>query len=68
MWKSPAEIFNGFFRHKNEHFSTWKQWTRRLKSVIDYIIVKRNITPKINYVGAYRNITSTVQERTTAII
>ncbi|XP_044757060.1 uncharacterized protein LOC123315437 [Coccinella septempunctata] len=35
------KIMNGFFPHKNIHKFTWTQPTRKLSSIIDYIIMKQ---------------------------
>ena len=35
-------ITNGYFKHKMMHKYTWEQHTRKLRSIIDYIIVKQN--------------------------
>ena len=32
-------ITNGYFKHEMIHKYTWEQHTRKLKSIIDYIIV-----------------------------
>lgn len=41
------KITNGFYRHKEVHKYTWIQQTRKLKSIIDYIVVKQNSSIKI---------------------
>lgn len=47
-------ILNGFFPHKDIHKYTWNQPTKKLKSVIDYIILRQNTSIKVYDVRVYR--------------
>ncbi|XP_030764048.1 craniofacial development protein 2-like [Sitophilus oryzae] len=48
------KIMNGYFAHRDIHKFTWRQETRHLKSIIDYLIVKQKTNLKINDVRACR--------------
>ncbi|XP_030763574.1 uncharacterized protein LOC115888129 [Sitophilus oryzae] len=50
------KIMNGFFPHKEVHKFTWVQRTRRLSSIIDYMILRQNSILKTNDVRVYRGI------------
>ena len=41
------KIQNGFFQHKEIHKFTWKQNTRGLQSIIDYVITKQESSVKM---------------------
>jgi uncharacterized protein YlxW (UPF0749 family) len=45
---------NGFFKHKQIHWSTQIQPNRNLKSIIDYIITRQSNNIKINDVRMLR--------------
>jgi len=47
-------IMNGFFKHKEIHKYTWCQPTRKLRSIIDYIIIKEKTRLKMTDVRVYR--------------
>lgn len=47
-------IMNGFFSHKDIHKFTWEQPTRKLKTIIDYIIQRQNSKLKTTDVRVYR--------------
>ena len=49
-------ITNGYFRHKLMHKYTWEQHTRKLKPIIDYIIVKQKSEFEIHDVRVQRGI------------
>lgn len=51
---NDLKVTNGFFRHKDIHRYTWTQETRELKSIIDYIIIRRRSTIKIRDVRVQR--------------
>ncbi|XP_030747693.1 uncharacterized protein LOC115876149 [Sitophilus oryzae] len=50
------KIMNGFFPHREVHKFTWVQRTRRLSSIIDYMILRQNSILKTNDVRVYRGI------------
>src|SRR5215510_9937981 len=52
--QSSLKIWNGFFNHKNIYKYTWEQQTKKLKTIIDYIITKQDLKLKIQNVRAYR--------------
>lgn len=47
-------ITNGFYKHRNIHKYTWTQPTKKLKSIIDYFITKKETTMKIKDVRVKR--------------
>ena len=49
-------ITNVYFKHKMMHKYTWEQHTQKLKSIIDYIIVKQKPEFQIHNVRVQRNI------------
>ena len=49
-------ITSGYFKHKMIHKYTWEQHTRKLKSIIDYIIVKQKSKFQIHDVRVQRGI------------
>ena len=48
------KIMNGFYQHRDIHRYTWTQTSRKLKSIIDYIIIKQNTQCKPQDVRVYR--------------
>lgn len=38
----PLKILNGFFSHEKIHKFTWTKQTKRLKSIIDSLILRKN--------------------------
>lgn len=48
------KVMNGYFAHKDIHKYTWRQESRKLKSIIDHIIVKQKTELKIFDVRACR--------------
>ncbi|XP_044745745.1 uncharacterized protein LOC123307480 [Coccinella septempunctata] len=52
--QQSLKILNGFYPHRDIHKYTWRQQTRGLRSIIDYVIVKQNIRWKVRDVRAYR--------------
>ena len=49
-------IMNGYFKHKMIHKYVWEQHTRKLKSIIDYIIVKQKSKFQIHDVRVQRGL------------
>ena len=49
-------ITSGYFKHKMIQIYTWEQHTRKLKSIIDYIIVKQKSKFQISDVRVKRSI------------
>ena len=52
---SSLKIMNGYFPHKDIHKYTWIQPTKGLRSIIDYVIQKRNSTLRTIDVRVYRS-------------
>ncbi|XP_072402128.1 uncharacterized protein [Diabrotica undecimpunctata] len=44
---NDLKIMNGFYKHKNIHKYTWTQETRKLRSIIDYIIMNHKSSIKV---------------------
>lgn len=59
-WTPPVSyqlrITNGYFKHKDIYKYTCTQQSRNLRSIIDYAIVKQQISLKIEYVRMLRGI------------
>ena len=54
--QTSLNIWNGFFNHKNIHTCkyTWEQHTKKLITLIDYIITKQDLKLKIQDVRPYK--------------
>ena len=48
------KIWNGFFKHKDIHKYTWTQPTRKLKSIIDYVIGRTRTRIKVEDTRVFR--------------
>lgn len=51
------KILNGFYKHKDIHRYAWTQNTRNLKTIIDYVINKREWTLRCNDVRVLGGVT-----------
>lgn len=49
-------ITNGFYKYKNIHMYTWIQPTRRLKCIINYLMIKKETTLSVNDVRFKRGV------------
>ncbi|RZF32288.1 hypothetical protein LSTR_LSTR001752 [Laodelphax striatellus] len=47
-------VLNGFYRHKDIHKFTWTQETRRLRSIIDYVVMKQKTSIRVKDVRVKR--------------
>ncbi|MBV2145728.1 MAG: hypothetical protein KTM48_03335, partial [Wolbachia endosymbiont of Pissodes strobi] len=54
---NEMKITNGFYKHKWIHKYTWKQPTRQLKSIIDYLILKQRSYIKLQDIRVKRGAT-----------
>jgi len=55
--QNELKITNGFYQHRDIHKYTWTQNTRRLKSIIDYLIIKQKSRLLVTDVRVYRGAT-----------
>ncbi|XP_030763276.1 craniofacial development protein 2-like [Sitophilus oryzae] len=52
--QNNLRILNGFYQHRNIHKYTWIQGTKKLRSIIDYVITKQKTKLQIQDVRVYR--------------
>ncbi|KAF2896099.1 hypothetical protein ILUMI_10077 [Ignelater luminosus] len=54
LCETRSLIINGFYPHKNIHKYTWIQPTRKLRSIIDYVIQRQNLKLRTQNARVYR--------------